>query len=68
LIWNAAPTLDTGRRSPPAKLGFCDPSLVRGYDVGSFDIDDCPEISGPWESFERLVGSRLAQPFVSPLA
>jgi Tol biopolymer transport system component len=42
----------------PLFVGF--PGLVRGYDVGSFDIDDCdvsPE--GGCTAVDRLVGSRL---------
>jgi outer membrane protein assembly factor BamA len=40
-------------------LGY--PSLVRGYDVNSFDAQECgPGISeGTCPAFDRLVGSRL---------
>jgi len=45
-------------RLSPLFVGF--PNLVRGYDIGSFDIDECP---GLFESrcalVENLIGSRL---------
>jgi outer membrane protein assembly factor BamA len=42
----------------PLFLGY--PSLVRGYDVGTFDADECPPTpDGSCEAFDRLVGSRM---------
>jgi hypothetical protein len=45
-------------RLSPLFIGF--PNLVRGYDIGSFDIDECP---GLFESncalVENFIGSRL---------
>lgn len=46
-------------RLTPLYLGY--PSLVRGYDVGSFDERDCPPApDGRCAAFERLTGSRMA--------
>jgi outer membrane protein assembly factor BamA len=42
----------------PLFLGY--PSMVRGYDVGSFDANECPVTpDGSCEAFDRLVGSRM---------
>jgi Tol biopolymer transport system component len=45
-------------RLSPLFIGF--PNLVRGYDIGSFDVDECP---GMFESncalVDNLIGSRL---------
>jgi outer membrane protein assembly factor BamA len=41
----------------PLFLGF--PNLVRGYDIGSFTIEDCGPNPTTCESFDRLLGSRL---------
>jgi Tol biopolymer transport system component len=42
----------------PLFVGY--PNLVRGYDVGSFDADECsPGPSGDCETFDRLIGSRV---------
>jgi hypothetical protein len=41
----------------PLFLGY--PTLVRGYDIGSFDSEDCPEVTGSCAAFDRLIGSRL---------
>jgi hypothetical protein len=41
----------------PLFLGY--PNLVRGYDVGSFSIDECPAAVGPCPVFDRLIGSRM---------
>ncbi len=46
-------------RLSPLYLGY--PSLVRGYDVGSFDERDCPPTpDGRCVAFDRLTGSRMA--------
>jgi hypothetical protein len=42
----------------PLFLGY--PSLVRGYDVGSFTTNDCrPNAASTCPEFDRLVGSRI---------
>jgi Tol biopolymer transport system component len=42
----------------PLYLGF--PGLVRGYDIGSFDFDDCQfDALGNCSAVEELIGSRL---------
>jgi outer membrane protein assembly factor BamA len=42
----------------PLYLGF--PSLVRGYDVNSFDARDCvPDAASTCPAFDRLMGSRM---------
>lgn len=38
-------------------LGY--PSLVRGYDVDSFDATECDSVSGACPVFDRLIGSRM---------
>ena len=46
-------------RLQPLYLGY--QSLVRGYDVGSFDADECQETDlSACAAFDRLTGSRLA--------
>jgi Tol biopolymer transport system component len=46
-------------RIVPSYLGY--PNLVRGYDVYSFDSNECtPLPSGVCQEFERLIGSRIA--------
>ena len=46
-------------RLSPLYLGY--PSLVRGYDVGSFDAEDCPPTpDGRCAASDRLTGSRIA--------
>lgn len=35
------------------------PSLVRGYDVGSFDAAECDSVTGACPVFDRLIGSRM---------
>jgi Tol biopolymer transport system component len=45
-------------RLSPLFLGF--PNLVRGYDIGSFDVDECPPtVDGSCALVNSLVGSRL---------
>ena len=45
-------------RLSPLFVGF--PSLVRGYDINTFDIDDCEFIAnGTCAAVDQLVGSRL---------
>jgi hypothetical protein len=46
-------------RLSPLYLGF--PNLVRGYDIGSFDIDECGQVSEitGCSTIDDLVGSRL---------
>lgn len=42
----------------PLYLGY--PSLVRGYDVNSFDARDCvPDATSTCPAFDRLMGSRM---------
>jgi len=42
----------------PLYLGY--PTLVRGYDVNTFDITECvPSATGQCPAFDRLLGSRL---------
>lgn len=38
-------------------LGY--PSLVRGYDVDSFDASECDSVTGECPVFDRLIGSRM---------
>lgn len=46
-------------RLAPLFIGY--PSLVRGYDVGTFEQRDCPpSADGSCEALDRLVGSRIA--------
>lgn len=46
-------------RLTPLFIGY--PSLVRGYDVDTFDASDCgPDPSGGCTGFDRLIGSRMA--------
>jgi outer membrane protein assembly factor BamA len=35
------------------------PSLVRGYDVNSFDATECDAVTGACPVFDRLIGSRM---------
>ncbi|HEU5260449.1 MAG TPA: BamA/TamA family outer membrane protein [Gemmatimonadales bacterium] len=44
-------------RLSPLFLGY--PSLVRGYDIGSFSASECPTDSPSCPVFDRLLGSRL---------
>ena len=44
-------------RLTPLYLGY--PSLVRGYDIGSFSTAECPQSTGACPAFDRLLGSRL---------
>jgi hypothetical protein len=45
-------------RISPLYIGY--PWLVRGYDAGSFDSDDCgPTLTGSCELIDRLLGSRM---------
>jgi Tol biopolymer transport system component len=44
-------------RLTPLYVGY--PSLVRGYDIGSFDLDDCGVIDGTCAAIDRLIGSKL---------
>ena len=45
-------------RLMPLFLGY--PTLVRGYDIGSFTNEDCPpDPSGRCEAIDSLVGSRM---------
>ena len=45
-------------RLSPLYLGY--PGLVRGYDVNSFDLTECPATaSGTCNPFNRLMGSRI---------
>jgi Tol biopolymer transport system component len=49
---------EDGRLSP-LFLGY--PSLVRGYDVGTFDADECGTTAdGSCPAFDELLGSRVA--------
>ncbi|MBA3271250.1 MAG: PD40 domain-containing protein [Acidobacteria bacterium] len=42
----------------PLFVGF--PSLVRGYDIGSFDFDDCQvDANGACSAVDQLIGSKL---------
>jgi hypothetical protein len=46
-------------RLSPLYLGY--PGLVRGYEVGSFDANECvATAASDCEAFDRLVGSRMA--------
>ena len=52
-------------RLTPLYLGY--PSLVRGYDVGSFDETDCPPtLDGSCPAADRLTGSRMAVATAGP--
>lgn len=43
----------------PLYVGF--PGLVRGYDIGSFGVDDCTfDLNGGCTAVDQLIGSRLA--------
>lgn len=42
----------------PLFLGY--QNLVRGYGLGSFSADECPEGSGECPTFDQLLGSRIA--------
>jgi hypothetical protein len=61
----AARVLHVGRYGPsaddariyPMYLGY--PSLVRGYDFGSFDPEECPTDSADCPVIDQLFGSRL---------
>lgn len=44
-------------RLSPLYLGY--PSLVRGYDIGSFSASECPANSNRCPTFDQLLGSRL---------
>jgi Tol biopolymer transport system component len=44
-------------RLTPLFVGY--PSLVRGYDIGSFDFSDCPPMQRTCPAIQQLVGSRL---------
>jgi outer membrane protein assembly factor BamA len=47
------------QRLLPLFLGY--PTLVRGYDVNSFEPNECvPDVNGSCPAFDRLVGSRIA--------
>ncbi len=41
----------------PLYIGY--PSLVRGYDVGSFSADECPATGNSCPAFDRLLGSKM---------
>jgi len=41
----------------PLYIGY--PTLVRGYDVGSFSADECPASGNSCPTFDRLVGSKM---------
>jgi outer membrane protein assembly factor BamA len=43
-------------RLSPLFVGF--PNLVRGYDIGSFDVDECP-VNANCALVDNLIGSRL---------
>jgi len=47
-------------RLPPLDIG--NNSLVRGYELGSFDLDECTPVpdSNRCPEFDRLIGSRIA--------
>ncbi len=44
-------------RLSPLYLGY--PSLIRGYDIGSFSANECPQNGTNCPAFDRLLGSRL---------
>jgi hypothetical protein len=44
-------------RISPLFLGY--PNLVRGYDFGSFDVDECDSSDGDCPVFDQLLGSRV---------
>ena len=47
------------QRLLPLFLGY--PTLVRGYDVNSFEANECvPTVTGSCPAFDRLIGSRIA--------
>jgi len=41
----------------PLFLGY--PSLIRGYDINSFDPSECPSASSGCPAFDQLLGSRI---------
>lgn len=45
-------------RLSPLFIGY--QGLVRGYDYGSFDVNDCPSLDNNCEDVNRLNGSRVA--------
>ncbi len=50
----------SGAEDPRLSLLFLGyPSLVRGYDIGSFSASECPSGSGTCPAFDQLLGSRL---------
>jgi outer membrane protein assembly factor BamA len=51
-----------GRDSEDPRLNFLylgQRGLVRGYDFGSFDADECPVVGVSCPAFDQLVGSRV---------
>ena len=44
-------------RLSPLFVGY--PSLVRGYDIGSFNFDDCGAADGSCPALNELIGSKL---------
>ena len=51
-----------GRDSEDPRLNFMylgQQGLVRGYDFGSFDADECPVVGVSCPAFDQLVGSRV---------
>ena len=45
-------------RLSPLFIGY--PTLVRGYDVGTFDVEECgQDPTGACPAFDRLIGSRM---------
>jgi outer membrane protein assembly factor BamA len=44
-------------RLTPLFIGY--PSLVRGYDIGSFDFNDCGATDGRCPAVDQLIGSKL---------
>jgi Tol biopolymer transport system component len=44
-------------RMYPLFIGY--PSLVRGYDIGSFDASECGTTNGSCPVFDQLVGSKI---------
>jgi WD40 repeat protein len=41
----------------PLYIGY--PTLVRGYDMGSFSADECPATGNTCPAFDQLLGSRM---------
>jgi hypothetical protein len=41
----------------PLFIGY--PNLVRGYDLGTFEVEECPDLTGPCPVFDRLLGTRM---------